>query len=175
MGTVLLICGYLYIAIAVIFGITILRRIIKKEGFTARDKALPVIIFGIGFLYIIALAFNYSEEIGLSDRIQILLMFVLVAVTTFYAWSASMQANASVRMADEAKKQRYSESLPLLVPTIPPILNTDKLPYESVQSGMGLKVIWRNVGKGVAINSRVSFRSAPTSPGKAWFFPPVSR
>ena len=100
MGTELLIGGYLYIAIVVIFGISILKRTIKKEGFTARDKALPVIIFGIGLLYIIALAFHYSEEIGLSDKLQILLMFGLVAVTTFYAWSASRQADASVKMAD---------------------------------------------------------------------------
>jgi hypothetical protein len=100
METELLIGGYLYIAIVVIFGISILKRTIKKEGFTARDKALPVIIFGIGLLYIIALAFHYSEEIGLSDKLQILLMFGLVAVTTFYAWSASRQADASVKMAD---------------------------------------------------------------------------
>jgi hypothetical protein len=100
METELLIGGYLYIAIVVIFGISILKRTTKKEGFTARDKALPVIIFGIGLLYIIALAFHYSEEIGLSDKLQILLMFGLVAVTTFYAWSASRQADASVKMAD---------------------------------------------------------------------------
>ena len=115
MKTELLICGYLYIAIAVIFSITILRRIIKKEGFTARDKALPVIIVGIGFLYIIALAFNYSEEIGLSNMLQILLMFGLVAVTTFYAWSASRQADASVKMAEEMKEQRIMASRPVII------------------------------------------------------------
>jgi hypothetical protein len=168
----LLIGGYLYITIAVIFIIYMLKRIIKKEGFTAIDKALPVIILGTGFLYIIALAFHYSEEIGLSNKLQILLMFGLVAVTTFYAWSASRQADASVRMAKETREQRYSESLPLLVPTVPPILNTDKLPYESLQSGVGVKVLWRNLGKGVAINSRVSFETLPTSTGKATFFPP---
>ena len=114
MGTVLLICGYLYIAIAVIFCIAILRRIVKKEKFTARDKALPVIIVGIGFLYIIALAFHYSEEIGISDRIQILLMFGLVAVTIFYAWSASRQADASVEMAEEMREQRYDSVRPVI-------------------------------------------------------------
>jgi hypothetical protein len=37
---------------------------------------------------------------------------------------------------------------------------------------VGVKVLWCNVGKGVAINLRFSFWSAPTSTGKANFFPP---
>lgn len=114
MGTTLLICGYLFIAIAVIFVITILIRIIKKEGFTPRDKSLPVIIVGIGFLYIIALAFQYSQEIGLSDKIQILLMFGLVAVTTFYAWSASKQADASAKMARSVVQPRLIPNVRLV-------------------------------------------------------------
>ena len=179
MGTVLPICGYLYIAIAVIFGITILRRIIKKEGFTARDKALPVIIVGIGFLYIIVLAFHYSEEIRLSDRIQILLMFGLVAVTTFYAWSASRQADASVKMVEEMREQRYSECLPLLVVAITQRiphqgLNPDEHLYSVLQTGIGATFGWRNLGKGVAINARFSLWGLPldSHPGKVLFFPP---
>ena len=42
----------------------------------------------------------------------------------------------------------------------------------SLLSGNGIRVMWRNMGKGVAINSQVSFCAAPTPTGKAWFFPP---
>lgn len=114
MGTVLLICGYLFIAIAVIFLITVLKRVIKKGKFTARDRAVPIVILGVGFLYVIALVFHYSGEIEASERIQILLMFGLVAVTSFYAWSASRQADASTEMAEEMKEQRYDSVRPLI-------------------------------------------------------------
>ena len=114
METELLIGGYLLIAIVVIFGITILIKVIKKKEFTASDTARSAIIFGIGFLYIIALAFYYSEKIGLSDRLQILLMFGLVAVTISYAWSASKQANANMKMAEEMKEQRYDALRPII-------------------------------------------------------------
>ena len=113
-----------------------------------------------------------------GELIQVILMGLLVLVTGIYAWrtfsiskATEKQAEASVIMARETRDKRYSESLPLLVPTIPPILNTDELPYESLQSGMGVKVLWRNVGKGVAINSRFSFYPVPTSSGKAASFP----
>lgn len=114
-----------------------------------------------------------------SDIIQIILMGLLVVVTGVYAWrtftiskATEKQADASLKMAEETREQRYSESLPLLVPTIPDILPSEKLFYEAIASGVGVKVIWCNVGKGVAINSRFSFWTAPTSPGKAHLFPP---
>ncbi len=143
MGTVLLICGYLYITIAVIVGITILRRIIKKEGLTARDEALPVIIVGIGFLYIIALAFHYSEEIGLSDRMQILLMFGLVAITGFYALSTA-------KMADEMKEQKYD--------SVRPIIDIERIELHTIEQtreaygdySKGLTCVLRNIGVGPA-------------------------
>jgi len=109
-----LIAGYLFIAIVVILLITTLKRVIKKEKFTAKDRAVPIILLGVGFLYIIALAFHYSGEIQLSDRIQILLMFGLVAVTSFYAWSASRQADASVKMAEEMRNARYDTVRPII-------------------------------------------------------------
>ena len=111
--------------------------------------------------------------------VQTILMIILVSAIIFYAYqakkasdSSKASADASAEMTKEVKDKRYSESLPLLVPTIPPILPSDELPYESVQSGVGMRVLWCNVGKGTAINSRFSFWSAPTSPGKATFFPP---
>jgi hypothetical protein len=139
------------------------------------------------FALVIALiVLTLSRSINIAQGIEILITFVLVLVTVGYvrrtaeiagatreqAEATRRQADASVRMAKETREKRYSESLPLLVPTIPPILNTDKLPYESLQSGVGMKVLWRNLGKGVAIHSRVSFETLPTSTGKATFFSP---
>jgi len=118
-----------------------------------------------------------------SDWVQAIAMVVLVGVTIFYAYqakrasdSAKASAQASVKMAEETKQQRYSECLPLLAPTILQTLNTqglapNEVDYMCLQAGIGIKVMWCNVGKGVAIKSRFSFWTAPTSPGKATFFP----
>ena len=110
--------GYLFIALAVILLVTTLRRVTKKEKFTARDRAAPIILLGVGFLYVIALAFRSPGEIQLPDKIQILLMFGLVAVTSFYAWSASRQADASVKMAEEMREQRRPIVVPKAFPAI---------------------------------------------------------
>jgi hypothetical protein len=183
----LLIGGYLYIAVVVIFGITILIKVIKKRGFTASDTTRSAIIFGIGFLYIIALAFYYSKEIGLSDRLQILLMFGLVAVTAFYAWSAFRQADANVKMAEEMAKKRYSEFQPVLIPKIPTRLG--QIPEEDVlymilasglggmeqQTPKGVTIRWHNAGKGVALNAMFSLTGTPleSEPNKARLFTPT--
>lgn len=141
----------------------------------------------IGFLLVVYLIFHIVADLNLlaesevlsllknispADWTQIFLVLGLVTATGFYTLMAFRQAKASAKMAKETREQRYTESLPLLLPTIPDILPSEKLPYEAIASGVGVKVIWCNVGKGVAINSRFSFWTAPTSPGKAHFFPP---
>lgn len=120
----------------------------------------------------------------ITDWIQAISMVVLAIITGIYAWrthvmskAAREQADASMTMAEQMRKQRYSESLPLLIPTVTKNWNTqglksNEIPYEYLQTGIGIKVVWRSVGKGTAINSRFSFWSAPTSSGKANFFPP---
>jgi len=143
-------------------------------------------LFVAGIIFAIVLAgVLLLKLIDTAQAIQIVLSFVLVLITTIYvkrtadiaqatreqAQATVKQADASVKMAKEIEEQRYSENLPLLVPTIPDILPSEKLFYEAIASGVGVKVIWCNVGKGVAINSRFSFWTAPTSPGKAHFFP----
>ena len=142
-----------------------------KESFLrprAFKFALPFgILFVAYLLYSLVL-----HRIDPSEWAQVFLVLGLVVVTGFYALVAFRQANASVKMANETTEKRHAESLPLLVPTIPPILSTDELPYESLQTGVGVKVVWRNVGKGVAIYSRFSSWTVPTARGKATFFPP---
>ncbi len=109
-----LICAILLIIVTVILIINTLKKVIKKERFTARDKALPVIVFGAAFLFVISLAYRYSDEIELAEFVQILLMFGLVTVTSVYAWSASKQSGASVKMAKEMKQGRLESVRPIL-------------------------------------------------------------
>ena len=142
-----------------------------------KTEILRLFIAVIIFAAVIAVV-AVLGRIDTAQTIQLIITFVLVLVTVAYvmrtteiAKATRQQADASVKMAKEMKKQRYSENLPLLVPTIPDILPSEKLFYEAIASGVGVKVIWCNVGKGVAINSRFSFWTAPTSPGKAHFFP----
>jgi len=123
-----------------------------------------LLIIAVVAASIISVLYHYNK-IDTAQTLEIAALTTLVLITAWYA-------TQTATMAKEMKEQRYSESLPLLVPTVPPILSTDELPYESLQTGVGVKVMWCNVGKGVAINSRFSFWTAPTSPGKATFFPP---
>jgi len=155
------------IIVLIYFVFMIIQTIRKRRRFVSQ---LNVILLILGLMFLIFLTYHASEIEG-ADWGQIILTLGLVIVTAVYASSTEKQADASVKMAREMKEQRYSENLPLLVPTIPDILPSEKLFYEAIASGVGVKVIWCNVGKGVAINSRFSFWTAPTSPGKAHFFP----
>ncbi len=123
-----------------------------------------------------------------SEWVQIALMTLLVVVTGIYAWRTHViskatkeQADASVEMAEEMREQRYTECLPLLVPDITRRsivsrkLESNEVDYGTLQTGVGLEVTWHNLGKGVAINTRLSFRSSlslDSHPGEALFFPP---
>ncbi len=117
-----------------------------------------------------------------SVLIQAVSTVILAIVTGVYAFltygigkATKQQAKASVKMAEEMREQRYKDTLPLLAPTLlsyPSEIALDVVSYEALQSGDRIRVMWRNVGKGVAINTRFSFWSAPTSPEEASFFPP---
>jgi Ca2+/Na+ antiporter len=84
----------------------------RKEGFTRRWIA--ILVLALGLLFITYLAYNTSK-IEPAGWAQILLMLVLVSVTGFYAWSASRQADANVKMAEEMKEQRIMASRPLII------------------------------------------------------------
>jgi hypothetical protein len=158
--------------VAIVVAITLysvtLREVIKK-GYSGRRIAY--LILPLGLLFIIYLSFNLFK-IEPADWAQIILTSGLVGITIFYAFSATRQADASVKMAEEMKEQRYSESLPLLVPDIIPSITVDpnEVPYESLQAGIGIKVVWHNVGKGVAANSTFSLWGAPLPSGEVHHF-----
>ncbi len=145
-------------------------------------------LFVSGIIFAIALALiRIYELIDAAQAIQIIISFVLVLITATYvkrtaeiAKAAKEQTEASVKMAEEMREQRYTESLPLLVPDIirrsivNKKLGSNEVDYGTLQTGVGLEVAWHNLGKGVAINIRLSFSSPPLDnpPGKSLYFPP---
>ena len=163
----LLFTGYIYLLLK----ITQLQYV---GGFIGKRKMRA---FGIlfGFL-VVSYLFCNLHKLQPNEWVEISLLVGLVAATGALALYAAGQADTSVKMAQEMRQQRYSESLPLLVPTVAKNWNTqglksNEIPYDYLQTGIGIKVIWRSVGKGPAINSRFSFWTAPTSKEKATFFP----
>jgi len=105
-----------------------------------------------------------------AELIQVILTSALVIITSLYVWrtfvisrSAARQADASSHMAKETREQKFSECLPLLVPEIPNIADaTDpEDAYSRLQNGVD--VIWRNHGKGVAVNAEFYFRRSENS------------
>jgi len=83
----------------------------RREGFSGRWVA--ILILSVGVLFILYLVYNL-RQIEPVDWVQIMLMLALVAVTLLSAMSAIRQANASVKMAEEMKEQRYAALKPII-------------------------------------------------------------
>ena len=108
-------------------------------------------VVGLIFAFMIAIL-RVLQIIDPSASIQLTISFILVLVTAVYVTrtreipkAAREQADASITMAKETKEQRYSESLPLLVPTITPDADTrgldhNEVPYWILCDGTGLGV-----------------------------------
>ena len=146
-----IICAVLLLISGVILIINMLNNIVNKNRSADRDKALFLVLLGAYFLFVIVLAYRYSDEIKLAEFLQILLMFGLVTVTIVYAWSASKQASASRKMAEEMKEQRLSEAHPYLLLR----LKDEAIQWEEIENKrppneFGIEI--RNEGKGPAIN-----------------------
>ncbi len=169
----------LFVAYGLVLTIFILEiiNVIKKRPITISKVTAFLLIMSLVFATFLTFQ---GKELTSADWAQLLPMLGLFIVTTFYAMSADRQAKASVEMAEEMKKQRYTESLPLLVPDITrrsivdKKLESNEVDYGTLQTGVGLEVTWHNLGKGVAINTRLSFSSPPldSHPGKSFYFPP---
>jgi hypothetical protein len=130
---------------------------------------------------------------AMIDFIPIILTAVLVAITGFYACrtytiskATVKQAEATREMADEMARQRYSDSQPILIPTID--TRVGQIPEEDVLymilgSGLGgmrqrtpagATTRWHNAGKGVALNATFSLTGTPleSQPNKVRLFTP---
>ena len=79
------------------------------------------LLVSIGAFAVVLGVLTWRQIINTPQFIELLLIFTLVLVTLMYAKRTSKIADASVRMAEEMRAQRYSESLPLLVPRVPQI------------------------------------------------------
>ncbi len=121
---------------------------VRREG--PIPKYIIYQVLAIGLLFILYLVLH-SREIEPADWAQILLMLGLVAVTGLYAFSAFRQANASVKMAEEMKEQRFSEAQPyLLLRLKDEAIQWDEIENKRPPNEFGIEI--RNVGKGPAIN-----------------------
>ena len=97
-----------------------------------------------------------------SDLIQIILMGLLVVITGIYAWrtfaiskATEKQADASVKIAEEMREQRYDTVRPVIDIQREP-WDEDKLPEaftgKSGDTSRGLACVLRNIGLGPAID-----------------------
>ncbi len=133
---------------------------------------IPFILMFIGVIFLILVIYR-GQEIQPYHWAEVLVLIGLLLITAVYA-------DSTAKMAEEMRRQRYTESLPLLVPDITrrsvvdQKLESNEVDYATLQTGVGLEVTWHNLGKGVAINTRLSFSSPPLDnhPGKSLYFPP---
>jgi len=99
------------IGLSITLSIVVLVKSIR-EGFTRKRTA--TFILALGLLFIIYLAY-YAQEIHPADGVQIMLVTGLVAVTGVYALFTARQADASITMAEEMRKQRVMASRPVII------------------------------------------------------------
>ena len=117
-----------------------------------------------------------------SELIQVILTGVLVIITGLYVWrtfvisrSAGRQSNASVKMAEEMKEQRYDAVRPVIDferTAEGEELMREGLAAKSEEFSYGVWCILRNIGVGPAIDV-YSFNSIVKTPeGKPllWYF-----
>lgn len=84
----------------------------SKKGITRQRVALAIL--ALGAVFTMYLAYNV-REIAPADWVQIMLTLGLVALTGFYALSASRQADANVKTAEELRQQRIMASRPFII------------------------------------------------------------
>jgi len=145
----LVVASFLVLAIVIIELVKIIRG--------KRPTIDPITIAFLLLILLFAVFLTYrASELESADWAQIILMIALVAVTGFYALSASKQANASVKMAKEMKKQRYDTVRPV-IDIQWQALTDDRRLGEAASSPSqlasdGCSCILRNIGLGPAID-----------------------
>jgi hypothetical protein len=136
-----------------------------------KGEIIRIIIAGAAFAGVLS-GLITQNIISTAQAIEPTILFVLVLVTIVYA-------KRTAEIAKETREQRYSESLPLVVPIIGTVianemLKHNEIDYELLKTGSGVRVTWRNIGKGAAINLRFSLWGLPLYSGKVPFFSPLA-
>lgn len=99
------------ILVLIILILTIVQNFRRKPTIIGRTA---IILLVMGLLFLTLLVFQ-GQELGAADWAQTLLMIGLVLVTALYASSASKQADASVKMAEEMREQTIMSSRPWII------------------------------------------------------------
>ena len=147
------------IVVLIYFVFTIIQTIRKKRRFVSQ---LNIILLILGLMFLIFLTYHASEIEG-ADWGQIILMIGLVIVTAVYASSTEKQADASVKMAEEMREQRYNAVRPAIdfkrdtAKTDGHREILEGLATSSKNVSLGLSCILCNVGLGSAIDVRFLF------------------
>jgi len=122
LSILLIVIGFLVLIIFILSAIQLFMR-----------QPITILTFGwipVGLLIItlalMVLVTYRGSELNAADWAQITLMIGLVAITGFYAFSASKQANASVKMAEEMRAQRKMASRPVII---------QKAVFKSIKAG----------------------------------------
>ena len=110
------------ILVLAIFIIELVQVIIGRKRPTI--SPITIILLVLVLLFTVFLTYRASE-LESADWAQIILMIALVAVTAFSTLSVSKQADASVKMAEEMKEQRYDALRPII-----DIANIQHMPIE---------------------------------------------
>jgi hypothetical protein len=108
-STILLIAAI--ISVVAILVLSIIQVKVRKRPTTVGP--ITIILLILGLIFVVFLVYRGSE-LESADWAQILLTIGLVLITAVYAWSASKQADASVKMAEETKEQRYAALKPII-------------------------------------------------------------
>jgi len=138
------------ILVLVIFILALIQYVRKRTTI----GPITIILLVVGLLFMVFLTYR-ADEVESADWAQIILMIGLIMVTAVYASSAGRQAEASVKMAEEMKKQLLSEARPYLLIRLEKEvidLHTKGSDGKHYDMPNEFKVTIRNVGKGPAIN-----------------------
>jgi len=136
------------------------------------SKKQLIIFFSVMAIITGVAIWKASELENYAGVVQAWVTVVLVLVTAAYAYnikrqtdanvemtkSAKEQTEVSIKMATEIRNQRYSESMPLLVPEIPNIDNAKNPNDAYLRLQSSIDVIWKNHGRGAAINAEFFFQ-----------------
>jgi len=123
-----------------------------RKGFTT--GRLQFLILSLGAIFVIYLSINF-DKIPPADWAQIMLTGGLVTITGLYTIATQKQAEASIKMAEEMREQRYDTVRPVIdiVTMGLSSLELAKLAYAAKEGKLpkDLPCKLRNVGVGPAI------------------------
>ncbi len=105
---------WIVLAVTILVLIYFIVNLIQRLRGHPTASRLTVILLILGLIFLIYMVFNASE-IGRAQWAEILLLIGLVTITAVYASSATRQARASVKMAEEMMEQRVIASRPIII------------------------------------------------------------